>query len=228
MSSSSAPRRSPSTATPTTTTSNTQAMSQSHTQSSSTSDVPYIHPTFPSPPQHISQARAAVVASLSNMVDTSLTPRATLLHANAEGLSKQERDVERATAALRKEREALGKEADRAARRLKEVGNVQNWAEVLERQFVVLEETKRLVEEGSESQCSCSDCGRYDDSFTDEERDQKDGEPKGKEREDMAMADADDAKVAWSDASRSLNDRESSAGTGRPRGSETASTGTSP
>lgn len=90
----------------------------------------------------------------------------------------QEKDLVTETANLRREREKLALEADMAAKKLKEVGNVQNWAEVLERQFVVLEETLRLADEGSvsgsgsgsgSSVCSCSDCGREDAMDVDEE-----------------------------------------------------------
>ncbi|KAK1706524.1 hypothetical protein BDP67DRAFT_383926, partial [Colletotrichum lupini] len=107
--------------------------------------------TLPSPDQqhHISEARAAVVASIGNMLDGELQTRARMLHANAAALDKQERDVVRATEALRKENDKLAKFSGDAARRVKELGNVQNWAEVLERDFLVLEETLRLVREGS-------------------------------------------------------------------------------
>ncbi|KAI5862411.1 hypothetical protein GGS23DRAFT_99366 [Durotheca rogersii] len=109
--------------------------------------------------RHIDEARAAVVASMSNMLDSELQSRASLLHANAAALTKQERDVERATDGLRRENDKLQKLARDTERRIKELGNVQNWAEVLERDFLVLEETMRLVREGSGSD-SCSQCSR--------------------------------------------------------------------
>jgi len=45
-------------------------------------------------------------------------------------------------------------------RQLKEVGDVQNWAEMLERDFLVVEETLRRVREGSEGSWS-SGSGSY-------------------------------------------------------------------
>ncbi|KAK1633396.1 hypothetical protein BDP81DRAFT_397286 [Colletotrichum phormii] len=107
-----------------------------------------LHQTLPSADQqhHISEARAAVVASIGNMLDGELQTRARMLHVNAAALDKQERDVVRATEALRKENDKLAKFSGDAARRVKELGNVQNWAEVLERDFLVLEETLRLLE----------------------------------------------------------------------------------
>ncbi|KAI8218657.1 hypothetical protein K4K54_010218 [Colletotrichum sp. SAR 10_86] len=112
-----------------------------------------LHQTLPSEDQqqHISEARAAVVASIGNMLDGELQTRARMLHSNAAALDKQERDVVKATDALRKENDKLAKFTVDAARRVKELGNVQNWAEVLERDFLVLEETFRqsVTEAGS-------------------------------------------------------------------------------
>lgn len=106
---------------------------------------------------------------MSNLLDTELQGRAALLHGNAAALTRQERDVARATDALRKENDKLAKVARDAGRRIKELGNVQNWAEVLERDFLVLEETVRLVGQGDSDgesggghgdgdSCSCSEC----------------------------------------------------------------------
>jgi hypothetical protein len=192
------------------------------------------------------------------MVDTELQSRATVLHENASALDKQERDVIAATAGLRREREKLAKEADGAARKIKELGNVQNWAEVLERQFLVLEETVRLANGGKEYKegdddassrsgsycsCSCSDCGGDED--LEDERDNKmhpgrDGAKDSRREEALhqsGLADHDAAKndfmavdgsqeIDWSDTSRSLNEPESSTGTGMAKGSETASIST--
>ncbi|KAI0408005.1 hypothetical protein F4802DRAFT_497250 [Xylaria palmicola] len=115
---------------------------------------------------HVAEARAALVASMSNMLDSELQSRASLLHANAAVLSRQEQDVARATEALRRENDKLARVARDAGRKIKELGNVQNWAEVLERDFLVLEETMRLVrddggaeshgDEDSYSECSGS------------------------------------------------------------------------
>lgn len=204
--------------------------------------------------RHIAEARAAVVASMGNMLDSELQGRAAVLHENARALDKQERDVLAATDALRREREKLAREADVAARRLKEVGNVQNWAEVLERGFLVLEETVRLANggdsdgygswSGSGSECSCSDCGRTLDGEPgtgdgeemvvnggegrgkmDVDGKEERVEGKGKGKEiDVAM----DGLEIMSESSRSLFDGESSSanGTGRAKNSETASLST--
>ncbi|OAA79245.1 GCN5-like 1 [Akanthomyces lecanii RCEF 1005] len=226
------------------------------------------HPPPPPPPlletlpsaetqRHIAEARAAVVASMGNMLDTELQGRAAILHENAGALDKQEQDVLAATDALRREREKLAREADAAARRLKEVGNVQNWAEVLERNFLVLEETVRLANGGggdsdgygswssrsrSGSVCSCSDCGRtLDGGMGGEGEGMEDGGKMdvdggdGKEErvEDKGKGKevdvAMDGLEVMSEASRSFFDGESSTAddTGRAKNSETASLSTS-
>lgn len=161
-------------------TNTTPAQSVDSSAGAGPSSLPALHATLPSAEtqRHIAEARRAVVASIGNLVDSELQSRASILHENAAALDMQEKDLVTETANLRREREKLALEADMAAKKLKEVGNVQNWAEVLERQFVVLEETLRLADEGSvsgsgsgsgSSVCSCSDCGREDAMDVDEE-----------------------------------------------------------
>lgn len=114
-------------------------------------------PTSPTNPSHlptesqqaqIAQARTALVASIGNALDTELQTRASLLHANSAAIEKQERDVARALRDLRKEDDKLMKVLNEGSRKVKELGDVQNWAERLERDFLVLEETMRLVDRG--------------------------------------------------------------------------------
>jgi len=91
------------------------------------------------------EARDAIIASMSNLLDHKLQTRATQLHSNSAALAKQEADVARATEGLRKETMKLERVAKDAGRKVKELGNVQNWAEVLERDLLVIEETIRLA-----------------------------------------------------------------------------------
>ncbi|KAL2175348.1 uncharacterized protein P884DRAFT_271619 [Thermothelomyces heterothallicus CBS 202.75] len=108
--------------------------------------------TAPAPQaEQVAQARTAVLASIGNLLDRELTTRAALLHANGAAIERQEREVERATAALRRQNDRLGRLAETHARRVKEVGDVQNWAEMLEREFLILEETLRLVNNNEEA-----------------------------------------------------------------------------
>ncbi|KAK4122801.1 hypothetical protein N657DRAFT_681772 [Parathielavia appendiculata] len=120
--------------------------------------------------REIDQARSAVLASIGNLLDRELTTRAAQLHANNAAIERQERDVARATDALRKENDKLGKLAEVHSRKVKEIGNVQNWAEMLEREFVILEETLRLVEQGDSD--GSEDEGSWSGSGSDEGEDE--------------------------------------------------------
>ncbi|KAI1298673.1 hypothetical protein F5Y03DRAFT_398043 [Xylaria venustula] len=126
---------------------------------------------------HVAEARAALIASMSNMLDSELQSRASVLHSNAAVLSRQEQDVARATEALRKENDKLAKVAKDAGRKIKELGNVQNWAEVLERDFLVLEETMRLVRDGgADSSDEGSSGSDYSGSYWSGSESERDGD----------------------------------------------------
>lgn len=95
------------------------------------------------------EARAAVLASLESAgssYDSQYQRRATDIHSNAAAIAKQEREVKKQTAALAKESATWQKELDKATKGLNEFGDMQNWAEMMERDFLVLEETMRLVD----------------------------------------------------------------------------------
>ncbi|KAK3387493.1 hypothetical protein B0H63DRAFT_158683 [Podospora didyma] len=113
-----------------------------------------INPSLPSPStqRQIEEARTAVVASLGNMLDRELAGRGALLHVNNTAIERQERDVGKALAGLRKENDKLAKMVGEQTKKVKEIGNVQNWAEMLEREFLIIEETLRLVEHGDEEE----------------------------------------------------------------------------
>jgi uncharacterized protein (DUF885 family) len=96
------------------------------------------------------EARAAVLASLSSIgtsIDADLRTRTADLHANSAAIAKQEKELTKQTAALRKETGKWQKLGDTSTKKLNEIGDVQNWAEILERDLLVLEETVRLVDE---------------------------------------------------------------------------------
>lgn len=73
----------------------------------------------------------------------------------------------------------LEKELHRGTEKVKELGNVQNWAEMLERDMLVLQETMRLADE-SESE-----------SESDWSEDNKDADPEG----DVKMGEAEVASA---------------------------------
>lgn len=101
------------------------------------------------------EARAAFLASLhstGSTHDAQFQRRAQDLHSNAAAISKQEAELQRQTQALAKESAKWQKELDKGLGRLKDVGDVQNWAEMLERDLLRVEETLRLAEGGEEDQ----------------------------------------------------------------------------
>lgn len=108
-------------------------------------------PEEPSQAQRTAEARLAFTASLNSVgsnLDADLQARARDLHKNSASLSKQEADLQKNTAELVKQSDQAQKLIDQTRDGLKEIGDVQNWAEMLERDLLVLEETMRLAEEG--------------------------------------------------------------------------------
>ncbi|KAK2740563.1 hypothetical protein FQN57_006067 [Myotisia sp. PD_48] len=96
------------------------------------------------------EARAAFTASLTSVgtnLDSDLRSRAATLHDNATILAKQEEDLKRTTADVSKQSRELEKLADQTRAGLKDFGDLQNFAEVMERDMLILEETLRLAEE---------------------------------------------------------------------------------
>jgi hypothetical protein len=122
---------------------------------STSTNAPSSVNSLPSPEtaRQIAEARAALEASMSNI--------GTSLDAN-----------------LRSRAAKLKKLADEGQRKVKELGNVQNWAEMLERDFLVVEETLRLVMEGSEGDSEWETEGEDSDS------DDGDGDEGGVEGDD--------------------------------------------
>lgn len=101
------------------------------------------------------EARAAVLASLESAgsnYDANFQRRATDLHTNAAAIEKQEVELKKQATALARESAKWQKEVDKATRGVNEIGHVQNWAEMMERDLLVLEETLRLAEGGDHLQ----------------------------------------------------------------------------
>jgi hypothetical protein len=106
-------------------------------------------PTSADAARRTSEARAAVTASLASVgasVDNELRTRTADLHANSVAISKQEKELAKQTAALAKESAQWEKLLNGGTKKLNEVGDIQNWAEMIERDLLVLEETVRLAE----------------------------------------------------------------------------------
>ncbi|EHA50406.1 hypothetical protein MGG_03249 [Pyricularia oryzae 70-15] len=159
-------------------------------------------PTSPPSPEqqhqqqanNVAEARAALEASMANILDRELVPRATALHRGERVIKKQQADVVRATGALRQANRQLEEVVEDVSWKLREVGDLQNWTELLEQRFLAVEETMRLVREGdsdegscSSCQCSecCSDCGESEwDGSADEGEEVPDANSHNQDRAD--------------------------------------------
>ncbi|KAK9384055.1 uncharacterized protein V2V93DRAFT_319026 [Kockiozyma suomiensis] len=83
--------------------------------------------------------------SLTQYVDRDLRQRITSVHANAKHISTQTKEIRVRTGALAQDTTKWEELADKATQALKEAGDVQNWAEILEVEISALEETMRIV-----------------------------------------------------------------------------------
>ncbi|KFY50950.1 hypothetical protein V496_09063, partial [Pseudogymnoascus sp. VKM F-4515 (FW-2607)] len=109
--------------------------------------------------QTLTSARAALEATILSTGTAYTHPieaRARDLHAMNTALATQQTQLLSATGALAKENDRLAKLAEEGGRRLKEVGALDVWAEVLEGDLAAVEECLRIVEGGGEERCeSC-------------------------------------------------------------------------
>ncbi|CAG8977347.1 hypothetical protein HYALB_00011361 [Hymenoscyphus albidus] len=134
--------------------SNAPSNSKSLTALSAT--LPHNSSSLPHSPEtmrQIQESRAALLAQMNSVgqsATASIQERAQTLHSNFQQLGKQEKELAKAVDGLKKESGKLERVAKEGSRRVKELGNVQNWAEVLERDFLVLGETIRLANGGSD------------------------------------------------------------------------------
>ena len=140
-----------------------------------------MHSALPSPAstRAVSDARTAFVASMGNLLDNELQTRAASLHQGEKIIAKQEKDVQKGREALRKENDKLMKLVKEGGDVVKMTGNVQHFAETLEREFLILEETLRLArgggEEDSEASWSAS-ASENDEAFDGFDAREDDGE----------------------------------------------------
>ena len=120
------------------------------------SDLPPASADPEDPARATADARAAFLATLQHAggsrADAVLQGRARDIAANASVLAKQDERVTKETADLARTGDGLSELVDAGGKGLKEVGDVQNWAEMLERELQVLEETVRIVEAGEEEE----------------------------------------------------------------------------
>ncbi|KAL4820253.1 hypothetical protein BDW67DRAFT_153767 [Aspergillus spinulosporus] len=91
-------------------------------------------------------AFTASLHSLGQNYTSTLVDRAQNLHSNSQALKNQEAQLARHTESLRKQNDAWEKVADEGRNALKEIGDVQNWAEMIERDLLVVEDVVGALE----------------------------------------------------------------------------------
>ncbi|KAJ6126939.1 hypothetical protein N7523_002551 [Penicillium sp. IBT 18751x] len=99
--------------------------------------------------QQKKEALAAFTATLHSVganLEAPLRDRAATITSNTAALDRQEAELAEHTARLAKQNAQWSGFADETREGLKEVGDVQNWAEMIERDLLVLEEMMDGVE----------------------------------------------------------------------------------
>ena len=117
--------------------------------SPSTATAPTVQSPSPTP-QQTAEARAAFLGTLDSpgsSISASLQTRAHDIHNNVAAIEEQEKQVKAETDRLEKENKKHERVAVDAAKKLKELGDVQNWAEMLERDLLMLEETMDIADQ---------------------------------------------------------------------------------
>lgn len=129
------------------------------------------------------EAHVAFTTSLktiSSNHDAALQERTRTLHSNASALEDQEASLRRTTGDLARQNEGLAGLVGQAGSGLKDIGDVQNWAEVVERDLLVLEETLRGVEGDGYGEGEREEEGEGEEDGRMNGKDTKDGEGLGK------------------------------------------------
>jgi len=85
------------------------------------------------------------IGTLGAQIDGDLRDRITTIHQNAQSLATQTRTLKDRTAVLNKTTRQWSGVAESARSRLKEIGDIQNWVEMIEHELSVIEETMEIV-----------------------------------------------------------------------------------
>lgn len=114
---------------------------------------PQPQPPTITPENQKQEALAAFTATLHSVgtnLEQPLRDRAATITANEGALQRQEAELAEHTARLARQNASWAGLADETREGLKEIGDVQNWAEMIERDLLVLEEMMDVVETGEE------------------------------------------------------------------------------
>ncbi|KAF8419449.1 GCN5-like protein 1-domain-containing protein [Tirmania nivea] len=101
----------------------------------------YLHP----PTEESRKQLHTSLTTLGSQIDADLRDRITTIHQNAQSLETQTRTLKNRTAALSKTTRQWSGMAESARSKLKEIGDIQNWAEMIEHELLVMEEAMNIV-----------------------------------------------------------------------------------
>ncbi|KAJ5835524.1 GCN5-like 1 [Penicillium robsamsonii] len=110
-------------------------------------------PTDQNADQRQKEALAAFTATLHSVgtnLEAPLRDRAANIQSNAAALERQEAELAENTQRLARQNQQWVGLADETREGLKEIGDVQNWAEMIERDLLALEDMMDNVEKGGE------------------------------------------------------------------------------
>ncbi|KAJ5093626.1 hypothetical protein N7456_009487 [Penicillium angulare] len=127
--------------------------------------------------QRQKEALAAFTATLHSVganLEAPLRERAAIINSNAGSLERQEAELAGQSSQLAKQNEGWERMNDETRAGLKEIGDVQNWAEMIERDLLVLESMMDDVE-GDEMSVDGSGRGSLEGERDHEHHDEHDG-----------------------------------------------------
>jgi len=84
---------------------------------------------------------------VGHAADKELCERISLVHANRASIEAQAQALQTRTTTLAKQSKQWQSVVDKANHQLKMLGDVQNWAEVIDREIRILEETFKILNE---------------------------------------------------------------------------------
>ncbi|KAJ5923686.1 GCN5-like 1 [Penicillium verhagenii] len=133
-------------------TSPTTTPSQAHPPASTSPPTdPDLNTLDLDPEQRQKEALAAFTATLHSVgtnLEAPLRERAAIINSNTLALERQEAELAENSAALGRQNDGWERIADETRVGLKEIGDVQNWAEMIERDLLALESMMDEVEGG--------------------------------------------------------------------------------
>ncbi|KAJ5468239.1 hypothetical protein N7475_005991 [Penicillium sp. IBT 31633x] len=130
----------------------------------STTDPTTINTTDEQQEKEALAAFTATLHSVGSNLEAPLRDRAANIQSNAAALERQEAELAEHTQQLARQNQQWVGFADETREGLKEIGDVQNWAEMIERDLLALEDMMDDVEGVHGDYGSDNDLGRRDDA----------------------------------------------------------------